>query len=177
VPRWGELMLEFMDERVGTRPESVVKRRGMLARWSWAACWGRRAPFPLRGGETKLAMGGSLRGDCWARKRSSSMAVAMAVGGEDRRGEDRTRTRRIGTVYSYVAAGMDKERRNKSAGAARWRTEQKRNQDDDAGRRGDGQLDKSVRPVWAWGLGQARRQGVGDEGWRRGLCQGHGLLR
>lgn len=74
-PRWGEDIVEAMDDRVGTRPESVVKRRGMLERGSWevcgCVCWGRRAP--LRGGETKPVIGASFRGDCWDRKRRSSM--------------------------------------------------------------------------------------------------------
>lgn len=63
-----------MDDKVGTRPESVVKRRGMLERGSCdEACWGMREL--LRGGETKEAIGAaSFLGDCWERKRSSSMA-------------------------------------------------------------------------------------------------------
>lgn len=68
-----------MEDNVGTRPESVVKRRGRLTRGSWATCgWGRRGP--LREGDTSGFMGGvSLRGDCWERKRKSSMVGKATV--------------------------------------------------------------------------------------------------
>jgi hypothetical protein len=47
-----------MDASVGTRPESVVKRRGSRG--------------PLRGGDTKAPLiWGSPRGLCWDRKKSS----------------------------------------------------------------------------------------------------------
>jgi hypothetical protein len=64
-----------MVDSVGTRPESVVKRRGKLDRGSCGVGgWATREP--LRGGETNEATGASLRGDCWDRKRNSSMVLA-----------------------------------------------------------------------------------------------------
>lgn len=78
------------EDSVGTRPESVVKRRGSWLRGSWTALptaplptpaaglppptWDGRRETPLRGGETSEFMVGSLRcGECWLRNRSSSM--------------------------------------------------------------------------------------------------------
>jgi hypothetical protein len=61
-----------MDASVGTRPESVVNRRGRLDRGSWEeTCCIRREP--LRGGETKELILVSCRGDCCERNRRSSM--------------------------------------------------------------------------------------------------------
>jgi hypothetical protein len=73
-----------IEDNVGTRLESVVKRRGRTDRVSreagWPCCW--RARDPLRLGETKEATGFSLRGECCDRKRNSSMmAVVIAKGG------------------------------------------------------------------------------------------------
>lgn len=61
-----------MFDSVGTRPDSVVNRRGRLVLGSWEAPgWGRRVPF--LGDETRVFIGGSFRGDCWVRKRISSI--------------------------------------------------------------------------------------------------------
>lgn len=83
-PLGGEVNAAVIDDRVGTRPESVVNLRGILPRGSWEVCWDGRPPF--RGGETKLAIGASFRGDCCERKRMSSMVS----------GKRGTRARRIG---------------------------------------------------------------------------------
>lgn len=51
-----------IDDKVGIRPDSVVKRRGRTG--------------PLRGGEMKVELTWwSLRGLCWVRKKSSISIV------------------------------------------------------------------------------------------------------
>lgn len=54
---------EVIEDNVGTRPESVVKRRGKFVRDSWAdGCGAIREP--LRGGETSEDTGTSFLDDC-----------------------------------------------------------------------------------------------------------------
>lgn len=68
-----------IDDSVGTRPESVVKRRGSRG--------------PLRGGDTKAPETWlSPRGLCWDRKKSS-MSAALCY---HKHGKIRTRGSRIG---------------------------------------------------------------------------------
>lgn len=73
-PRW--IAIEVI---VGTLPESVVKRlvRLPLASFVWSLG---ATLVPLRGGETRPINEVSWRGDCWLRKRSSSIRSTGLVG-------------------------------------------------------------------------------------------------
>ncbi len=50
-------------DNVGTRPESVVNRRGRVVRGSWGMGWG-SLPVPFLDGETREFIGASFLGDC-----------------------------------------------------------------------------------------------------------------
>lgn len=77
-----------IDDNVGTRPESVVNRRGS------------RGPPLLRGGDTKAPLPptwGSARGLCWFRKKSSISATLCYL----LHSNLRTRGARIGRRYIF----------------------------------------------------------------------------
>jgi hypothetical protein len=79
-----------MEDNVGTRPESVVKRRGRLERGSWEDMGCGMRATGLRGGDTKELPGASFRGECCERYRISSM-LGRRIG---YRWVNNTRTRR-----------------------------------------------------------------------------------
>jgi hypothetical protein len=93
-----------IDDSVGTRPESVVKRRGSRG--------------PLRGGDTKAPLTwGSPRGLCWVRKKSSiSLALCYY-----KHSNFRTRGRRIGQWYLF-SIGLEKDLRSARSGLRLWRS-------------------------------------------------------
>lgn len=69
-------------DKVGIRPESVVKRRGRLDRESAAEPWLWGMREPLRGGVTRdMVPGASSRGERCDRKRRSSMTTRRRSGG------------------------------------------------------------------------------------------------
>src|SRR4051794_22569749 len=73
-----------IDDNVGTRPESVVNRRGSRT--------------PLRGGDTKAPLTwDSARGLCWVRKKSSISAALCYY----KHSNFRTRGGRIGRRYLF----------------------------------------------------------------------------
>jgi hypothetical protein len=94
----------LIDDSVGTRPESVVKRRGSRG--------------PLRGGDTKAPLTwGSPRGLCWVRKKSSiSLALCYY-----KHSNFRTRGRRIGQWYLF-SIGLEKDLRSARSGLRLWRS-------------------------------------------------------